>query len=218
MELSDKLKKQVENATVKIIRRGGQGVVVRGGLILTAAHCVEFTCVGYMALGDYYIEEIETSSGILKAAPLAVEPVKDIAVLGPPDEQAFCEEAEAYEEWHKNIEPIPLCFRQYERFQKLDAYIFTHEGTWIKGKATHCGEDKSAFVFDSIDPVKGGTSGGPIVNEYGELLGVVSTGSETPIAMSKEELGEYNDFHPRASIALPVWVIRRINADEEEPE
>lgn len=214
MEISNKLKKQVEKATVKIVKRGGQGVLVHGGLILTAAHCVEFTTEGHMVLGEYFIEEIETGSETLKVAPYAIEPLRDSAVLGSLDNQAFFAEAEAYEKWYENIEPISLCLREYERFQGFDAFIFTHEGTWIKGKAAFHGEDDSLFSFDSIEPVKGETSGGPIVNEYGELLGVVSNASQNSSVIFQGGPEVYYGFHPRASSALPVWVVRNIKEAE----
>lgn len=201
---------RVKAATVKVIKRGGQGVLVHGGLILTAAHCVEFSCEGGMVLGDYYIEDIETGGGILQVAPLAVEPVKDIAVLGNLDEQEFYKEVVAYEAWYESIEPVPLCFRKYKRFQEFDTYIFTHEGTWVHGKSVFHGEDGSIFSFDSKEPIKGGTSGGPIVNAYGELLGVVSNASETTTRILQGGPEVYNGFHPRASSALPVWVIQKI--------
>ena len=64
--LSEAIKKRVEKATVKLISKGGQGILVPGGFIITAAHCVDFDCGGSMALGEYFIEEIETIKGQLE--------------------------------------------------------------------------------------------------------------------------------------------------------
>jgi hypothetical protein len=69
--LTNDLQKEISDATVKILKKEGQGALVGGGLILTAAHCIDFECPGGMALGDYYIENIRTIHGQLKVAPLA---------------------------------------------------------------------------------------------------------------------------------------------------
>ena len=82
----------VAKATVTLLGKGGQGVLVSGNLIITAAHCIAFRCEGEMVLGDYFIEEIKTCERELKVALLAVEPVSDLAVLGSLDTQAFAKE------------------------------------------------------------------------------------------------------------------------------
>jgi hypothetical protein len=66
---------------VSIRKNIGQGILIPGGLVLTAAHCVSFSTDGAMVLGDRFVEEIGTSNGPLKLNPMAVEPVSDIAVL-----------------------------------------------------------------------------------------------------------------------------------------
>ena len=52
----------VAAATVRFPERGGQGVLVPGGLILTAAHVVDRTDTGAMALGDgeEFVQKIVT--------------------------------------------------------------------------------------------------------------------------------------------------------------
>src|SRR5262245_38143525 len=44
---------QVQLATVQIQKKGGRGVLVPGGFVLTAAHCVEWSPEGGMVLGDF---------------------------------------------------------------------------------------------------------------------------------------------------------------------
>jgi V8-like Glu-specific endopeptidase len=84
--LKKSIQHDVAKATVSLLGQGGQGVLVRNNLILTAAHCINFYCDGRMTLGDYFIEEIKTSEGRkLKVTPYAVEPVSDIVVLGSLD-------------------------------------------------------------------------------------------------------------------------------------
>src|SRR5262249_32084812 len=69
-------------ATVSLSDLGGQGVLVPGGLILTAAHCIKWSGTGAMVLGDYFVERIKTRDGrSFRASVCAAEPVADIAAL-----------------------------------------------------------------------------------------------------------------------------------------
>jgi len=73
-------------ATVQLPKRGGQGVLIRGGLVMTAAHCIEWNADGGMAMGDWQVETVETACGkSFRMHPVFVEPRSDIALLGAPD-------------------------------------------------------------------------------------------------------------------------------------
>jgi S1-C subfamily serine protease len=89
MTLSEETRKRVEKATVRLTKKSGQGVIVPDGLILTAAHCIEWCCEGGMVLGDFFLEEIEFGGQKIVAQVYAVEPVSDIAVLGRPTIRRF---------------------------------------------------------------------------------------------------------------------------------
>lgn len=107
-----------KKATIKTSDKGGgQGVVVGESLILTAAHCLPWTCGGEMADGlavsgpKHLI--INTPMGEIKSAILAVEPVSDIAVLGPLDLQDCrseedAKEADKFEFFMRSVKPIPI--------------------------------------------------------------------------------------------------------------
>lgn len=200
--LTNKIKKRIERATVTIIKLGGQGVIVPGKYILTAAHCINFSCKGDMAVRAPFFEDIQTSKGKIRATPYLVEPVSDIAVLGCLDGQVH-EEAEDYERICGSIEPVPVCTENYEIDKPFDVFIYTHEKKWLRVKAIcqdplwgewiHAG----TITTRHRDVLKGGTSGGPIVNEDGELLGVVSQ-------------GVLSGKHAWVCKALPVWIIPEI--------
>ena len=49
----------VANATVTILGKGGQGVLVNGNMIITAAHCIDYSLDGGMVLGDFFLEKIK---------------------------------------------------------------------------------------------------------------------------------------------------------------
>lgn len=72
-----KTRQKQDQAIVRVTKLGGHGVLVPRKIILTAAHCINFSTTGGMVLGDHYTEEIETHAGRIKASPLIVEPVPE---------------------------------------------------------------------------------------------------------------------------------------------
>jgi hypothetical protein len=100
---------RVERAVVQFSRKGGRGILVPGGLILTAAHCVNWSLEGDMVLGDDYLEKVQTADGEeLLLSVLAIEPVADVAVLGAPDNQRLLEQAIAFDEFTARTKPAAL--------------------------------------------------------------------------------------------------------------
>jgi hypothetical protein len=47
----DQARARTRAATVQLPTKGGQGVLVPGGFVLTAAHCIDWSLDGGMALG-----------------------------------------------------------------------------------------------------------------------------------------------------------------------
>jgi len=145
----EKIKTEIARATVHLIKREGQGVLVDGNLILTAAHCIEFKSDGSMVLGDYFIEKIKTVKGELSVTPLAVEPVNDIAILCSLDNQTFCNEADEYELFCEETNPVKICTKEFELFDKFPVYIYTHKGTWVRGDAQQCYKDATHLSIEA---------------------------------------------------------------------
>lgn len=191
----------IEMATITIPQKGGQGILVKNQMILTAAHCVDYSLSGGMVLGDYYIEEIKTQSGNLKVTPLCIEPLSDIAVLGALDNQEFFSEVEQFDEFCRNTQPIRICRTKLEVAKKYKIFIFSHEKKWITGYAQLVAPESYTFMIEPDEQIKGGTSGSAIVNEKGEIVGIVSNCSE-----SDEPVGGA----PRPHLTLPVWICRLI--------
>jgi hypothetical protein len=109
MPFASRIKERIAGATVRLSNSGGRGVLVPGGFILTAAHCVTWDHEGGMVLGDWYVERVETATGVTMLAQVyAVEPVADIAVLGGPDGQELFDDAEAFETFTEATRPVPL--------------------------------------------------------------------------------------------------------------
>lgn len=208
-------RKRVEAATVRLVGRGGQGVAVRGGIVLTGTHCIDWSGTGAMALGDHFIEEVVTPGGdTLRLGPVFADPVADIAALAALDNQTFASDAEAFEGWSNSIEPLGIS-DAFERWcappprlfdeQSFSVHCLKHTGSWVTGEAKR-------LVFEDLgprawmvmsEPIKGGTSGGPIVDDNGDLVGVMSQTVEV-------EAGPSDGAQPIAAYALPIWLTARI--------
>jgi len=136
--LSKQMKAKIAQATVTITQLGGRGVLVDGNMILTAAHCINYSTEGGMVLGDYFIEEIETKQGEkFKVRPMAVEPVCDIAALGALDDQEFSDEYDKFGKFCETTKPVHLSLDEFELDQEYPVNIYTHKNTWAvfcKGK------------------------------------------------------------------------------------
>jgi len=199
----------VEKATVTIWKEGesGRGVLVDGNLILTAAHCIDWAAEvgGYMSLREHYIVDIRLHDGTeLKTNISAIEPCSDIAVLGTPDTQVFYKEGLAFEEFCEKTTPIQM-FDFSKDYSEFSIHIYTHENKWLTGKAEHR-FPSSRIYYETKKPVKGGTSGSPIVNDSGELVGIVSNYTN-----------HLDGLGPVPCLALPVWTSIQIEKGEQLP-
>lgn len=206
--LTDKMLKNIERATVTIMRdekEFGKGVLVAGNMIITAAHCVYFTNTGAMMQGDYFLERIQTHCGEIIGSIMIVEPVTDLCVIGEPDDQELYNEAITFQQFCNKTKPVPICKRKVVPFQKYPVYILNYGGAWVKGIAKHTFY-KDAYRLNIIaeEQIIGGASGGPIVNENGELIGIVSSAS----IRKQGEICEA--FAPIPFLALPVWIVKKI--------
>jgi Trypsin-like peptidase domain len=204
--LSPDTQRLVTDATVALSneRRRSQGVLIGGHLIATAAHCLNWSGTGMMVLGERFIENVRTKHGHhLKASPVAVDPVSDVAVLGCLDEQEFPEEAKQFEQFCEATTPLSLGQRDYGLFQKTPVYVLSHNKGWVTGQAMQCRSTAHQLAVEMDDSIEGGTSGGPIVDHSGTLLGIVSVFQAVPAGFT------CTGMMPRPHLTLPVWVIRK---------
>jgi S1-C subfamily serine protease len=206
----DKVK--IARATVRFPGKGGQGVIVPGGMIVTAAHVVNWDVTGQMAqLWDsLYWEDVEIGGRSVKAQVYAVEPVADVAVLGAPDDQAHADVAEAFEACLESIKPVPICTKDFPLGEPFAVYIRAHTGDWIKGQAVQRGVNAQYLGITPEGDIKGGTSGSPVVTAQGLLVGVISRAGGA--------VGEPTSFSvvPRLHLTAPGWLIRRMRDPQWE--
>jgi hypothetical protein len=202
----------VADATVRLTDKGGLGVLVPGGLIATATHCIEWVGSGMMALGEVYPSTVLCADKTtFRLGAAAADPVSDMAVLEALDEQVFTDDAECFEAWRERVAPVPLKHFVLDFEQSCPAFVLTNEGKWLSGRVTRVNGPPSRpmscrIVLETEEAIQGGMSGGPVVSEDGKLLGVVSQTHENtsgPI--------------PVAYLTLPRWVLDRIAASEAEP-
>lgn len=202
-----RMQNEIENATVTVLKKGGHGVLVGGNLIITAAHCVDFSCTGGMVLGDHYVEHVRTARGQnLKVAPLAVEPLSDVAVLGALDDQEFGQEVEEYQTWCEATRPVPLCVADFAFGESFPVRVLDRSGKWLGGRATQF-RCEQGLAVETETQIGAGASGGPIINENGELVGVVSH-SSSPVRCGEGTKSYGTTARPH--LALPLWVYRRV--------
>jgi hypothetical protein len=192
---------RVENATVTLIKRKGQGILIRNQMILTACHCVNYRLTVKMALyEEYYFEEIKTQKGNLKVSPICLEPVSDIAVLGGLDGQEFYDDYIEFERFCAETKPVPICRNKLVVGHEFKIFIYTHEKKWITGVGCLSFPESAMILIKADEAIKGGTSGSGIINEKGELVGIVSRSSEQ----------NYDGTASHPLLAIPLWVCRKI--------
>lgn len=79
-----------------------------------------------MALGEVYPTEIETPNGEkFRIGVYACDPVADIAALGELDNQTWPDDADRFEEWRGQVEPVPLSYRRIKPGQVEPVFIYT---------------------------------------------------------------------------------------------
>ena len=160
-------------------------------------------------MGEHFIEEIQTSGvQCFRVGPIAVETVADIAALGGLDNQVFYDDSEAFEEFCAATQAVQLATRNDDVFTKFSVRILSHTGQWIHGTGQFCNEDRRSVWLEAESQIQGGTSGGPVIDDEGKLLGVVSLAS---MKATDTDIDPCNGSIAFASRALPVWLIEQIS-------
>ena len=178
-----------------------RGVLV-GNVILTAAHCLCNHVDPSVAWGAIAAERIQTRDGVIWTCPLAVEPCADIAVLGPHKHEAFLDDLEAFETFCQNTKPVSVSRHSIKPREKVPVRVLGHDGRWIKGVAEVSTKNSHSLCIKADKEIKGGCSGGPVLNLSDELLAIVSHSSIPRSGIPSTGL------YPRPRYALPVWICR----------
>ena len=196
---------RVKAATVRLPEMGGRGVLIPGGLILTATHCIGWDGTAGLVLGDHHPVRVEAGDHSFRLGPWFADAVSDMAALGPLDNQVFPEDEDAFDTWRAGIRPVQLSpwlpktrrLTRSARPESRPVWLLSLDGRWIRGKVVKYGVHVTPCA--AIEPrkrIESGMSGGPVVDGRGRLIGVVSWG---------EEQGAL----PLATLALPSWILKR---------
>ena len=204
--LSKDIKARVTQATVELDETGGRGVLVEGDLIITAAHCIPVT--EEMSPGQADNETlIKTSNGSqdIWVEILAAEPVVDIAALGGirGHYPSGSDEGKRFETFCENTTPLPICQREFEF--EFPIFIYDHKARWLTGKAERTRSRYLHYIHLDQPTIERGASGSPVVNDTGELLGIVVREGAPP---------GFFILIPRPHLTLPVWVVKILNRKE----
>jgi hypothetical protein len=198
---------QIEDATVTIVATGGQGVLVANRLIVTASHCINVTGDGSMAVADRFIEEVITKQGLrLQLVAHAVDPCADVAVLGELDDQDLVDDVQAVEQFAIAVPHVKIATSLPSR-HPFDVFLF-HYGEWVAAKASPLGA--SGLRLSADKDLTWEASGGPVVDENGNLLGVITN------TRSGGTIPPFGGQCPLLFQALPVWILKAILRAQEE--
>jgi hypothetical protein len=132
---------------------------------------------------------------------LFVNPISDIAVLGPPDNQS---EPQHYDEYAAMLDKIrPLALRA--AFPRGRAWLLRLDGSkWFPCDVERF-EDGPIWITHS-EEILGGMSGSPILADDGSAIGVVCTGTNRTTDSGPIDSGP----NPALSRDLPAWLSREI--------
>jgi hypothetical protein len=189
--------------TSSVVRVGdGRGFVVKGKadrLVITAAHCLPFcpprTSFSYIEERTYerLLAPIGTEPTVW-AECLFVDPIGDIAVLGPPNIPERSDQYEQYDILLDPLEPISIA----DAPAQTSAWLLSLDKRWCQCDVRHDGGP--LWLSGAADGIREGMSGSPVLLSDGSAIGVCTAGG-------LEALTEGGP-NPRLMDNLPGWLLR----------
>jgi hypothetical protein len=127
-------RRQPERAVIRVGE--GRGFVVKGRwdyFVITAAHCLPFVprCDSVALIAERIYQNLLAPLGqapTVSAECMFMDPIADIAVLGPPDKQALCEQSDAYQELLADMSALPILAKAPDKGKAL---LLSLAGNWF---------------------------------------------------------------------------------------
>jgi hypothetical protein len=190
----------------------GRGFVVEGDserYVITAAHCLP-TIPPAMSFSFTEERTYQALLCVLGAKPTVwaecvfVDPVADIAVLAKPDDQAYPDQADRYEELVNAAMPIEIRPCQEEE----QVWTFALDGThWFSSRLRGL---RSLWLTEATERFRGGMSGSPILGNDGKAIGVFVTSDSDADDQGHLEGGP----QPGLAACLPGWLLDDLAANK----
>lgn len=184
----------------------GRGFVVEcehNRFVVTAAHCLPYfpPCM----TASYTQERTyKTLLGPLGKKPsvwtecLFADPIGDIAVLGPPDNQKLANECALYDELIEMAESLEIA----DPPKKCPAWLLSLNGQWFRCTVQH--NNGPLWISETAEAIIGGMSGSPIVADDGAAIGIMCTAGDDHDVYTHAPAGP----NPRLTYNLPGWLLR----------
>ena len=184
-------------------RKWGMGVVIPGGLIVTASHCLPRLpepMLGGDDLVPVRIASFMRSGQKATGFVVFADPCADIAVIGTPPDDGPVEEFERFLALH---DPAPVRFREFAPPVKMRLRVCSHRGRWHQGQCEFLRGGRATIylrLIPSKDRIGGGTSGSPGFDDEGSVIAILSSAA----------LNQPEGFMSRLDAALPLWLLREL--------
>jgi hypothetical protein len=202
-----------DKAKRAVVRVGdGRGFVVEGArsrIIITAAHCLGPTIVPCASFSD--TEDCTYASLLGKPGEkptvwtecFFIDPIVDIAVLGPPDDQALSDEWDAYDAMVGESLPLSVS----EAPKRGRAWLLSPKGRWFQCDVLrHPAPNGALWISGAAENIVGGMSGSPILADDGSAIGILCTSCSVAGSGASASGGP----NPRLASHLPGWLLREI--------
>jgi hypothetical protein len=175
-----------------------------GRLVITAAHCLPSLRPVFqdMTYADLLGPLGQTPT--VWAQCLFVDPVADLAVLGPLDNQDLWNQAQAYQDLLSSLSPFSVS----DAPSAGRAWLYSLDGRWLSCRVLRVSQGP-LWIFDAAEEIIGGMSGSPIRAEDGSAISLMSVGREvgnpanpTGGTIPQRDCGP----HPVLARSLPAWL------------
>jgi hypothetical protein len=172
---AERAQRQAQRAVITVGE--GRGFVVEGRrdyLVITTGHCLPFVppCDAYASCKERTYPNL---LGPLGEAPTVsaecqfINPVADIAVLGPPDRDAAgYEKWDAYRALLADMVALPILATAPEEGTAL---LLSLSGNWFECIADQTGG--MLWLSNAAEPIQGGMSGSPVLTPAGACIGII---------------------------------------------